>query len=127
MLDYLLDTGPLIRLLRGDEKTREHLARIGAEGNVFISVLTRTEVLCGMRDHESERTRRILDGIPAFAVDSAVADLAGEFMRRFGQRGLSLELTDAIIAATSVRHDLLLVTYNRKDFPMPELRLANTP
>ncbi len=127
MSDYLLDTGPLIYLLRGRQETRQYLDRIRHEGDLSISVLTRAEILHGMKDHERERTLKVLDGIPALVVDIPIADLAGELMRRCQQQGISLELSDAVIAATALYNDLVLVTYNRKDFPMPELRLADIP
>ena len=97
------------------------------DGDIAISVLTRAEILHGMREHERERTMRVLNGIPALVVDIPIADLAGEFLRQYKQRGINLELTDAVIAATAVYHNLTLVTLNRKDFPMPELRLADMP
>ncbi len=49
--------------------------------------------------------------------------LAGELIRRFRAQGLTLDRPDAIIGATAIAHGLVLVTYNARHFPMPELRL----
>jgi predicted nucleic acid-binding protein len=51
------------------------------------------------------------------------ADMAGEYIRRYRAQGITLDKPDAIIGATAVLHDLVLVTYNPKHFPMPELQL----
>jgi predicted nucleic acid-binding protein len=37
--------------------------------------------------------------------------------------GQTLTLDDTLIASTAITHRLILVTDNRKDFPMPELNL----
>ena len=69
------------------------------------------------------RYRQLLDSLPAFPLDSATADLAGEFIRRYRQQGLILDRPDAIIGATAIQGRCVLVTYNRAHFPMPELAL----
>ena len=123
MADYLLDSCVLIRHLRGHQPTMDLFAALVLEGNVGIATITRTEIIEGMRDHERERTLRLLDSLPAFPLDSATADLAGEFIRRHRQQGLFLDRPDAIIGATAVQGRCVLVTYNRAHFPMPELAL----
>jgi predicted nucleic acid-binding protein len=93
------------------------------EGNVGIATITRTEIIEGMRDHDRERTMRLLDSLPAFPLDTATADLAGEFIRRHHQQVLILDRSDTIIGATAVQGRCVLVTSNRAHFPMPELAL----
>ena len=56
-------------------------------------------------------------------MDTAIADLSGEFIRRYRVKGIVLDRPDAIIGATAVHHGLCLVTYDSRHFPMPELRL----
>lgn len=127
MPEYLLDTGVLIRHLRGRSQMKEHFAWLVSQGRVWMSVLTRAELLRGMRDHERQRTIALLNTVPSLAVDVTTADLAGDLMREYLQQGITLDLADAIIAATAIRQELILATYNLKDFPMPELRLAKLP
>ena len=121
MPNYLLDSCVLIRQLRNYPPTVRLMESLVLDGNLSIATITRTEIVEGMRDHEREKTMRLLNSLPAHPLDSAVADLAGEYIRRFRQRGTVLDKPDAIIAATAVHHDLLLVTYNPSHFPMPEL------
>ncbi len=123
MGDYLLDSCVLIRHLRNHQPTVELVAALALEGNISIATITRTEVVEGMRDHEREKTMRLLNSLPCYALDADIADLAGEYIRRFRQQGVTLDRPDAIIGATAVYHHLALVTYNGAHFPMPELRL----
>jgi predicted nucleic acid-binding protein len=44
-------------------------------------------------------------------------------VRHFQAKGITLDKPAAIIGATAMVHGLVLVTYNAKHFPMPELRL----
>ena len=127
MPEYLLDTGVLIRHLRGRKEMKEHFTWLVSQGRVWMSVLSRAELLRGMRDHERQRTGVLLNTVPSLSVDAATADLAGDLMREYLQQGTTLDLADTIIAATAIRHELILATYNLRDFPMPELRLAKLP
>ena len=127
MPEYLLDTGVLVRHLRGYREVMDHFLQAAGQGELFVSVLSRTEILRGMRDHERARTKALLDTLLPLPVDVATADLAGDLMRDYLQKGFTLELADTIIAATAIRHELILATYDRKGFPMPELRLADLP
>ena len=89
MTDYLLDSCVLIRHLRKHQPTVEMVARLALEGNVSIATITRTEIVEGMRDHEREKTLKLLDSLPAHPLDSTIADLAGEFIRLYQQRGIT--------------------------------------
>ncbi len=123
MPDFLVDSCVLIRHLRRHLPTTELLATLVLEGQVGIATITRTETIEDMRDHEREATLRLLDSMLAYSLDSAIADLAGEYVRRYRSQGVTLDEPDAIIGATSIQHGLMLVTYNPSHFPMPELRL----
>lgn len=125
MPDVLLDTGPVIRYLRDDSETIQLVERLLQHGDLYVSVLSRTEVLAGMREHERTRTTVFLSGLQAFTVDTAIADRAAAFVREYARRGKALQLVDALIAATTIEHDLALLTYDRRGFPMPELRLID--
>jgi len=56
-----------------------------------------------------------------------VAQLAGGLFRHWRQEGQTLSYTDVTIAAVALIHKLVLVTDNRKHFPMPELQLLPLP
>jgi len=47
--------------------------------------------------------------------------------RDYGQKGTTLTVADATIAAVALVHELTLMTDNVKDFPMKELALYPLP
>lgn len=123
MAEYLLDSNVLIRHLRRHQPTTRLLAALVLDGQVGLATISRTELLEGMREHEREQTLRLLDAFVAFPFTSAIADLAGELLRRYRAQGVILSKPDAMIGATAIHHNLVLATYNAQHFPMPEVRL----
>lgn len=120
---YLLDSCVLIQHLRGHKPTSTLLAKLALEGQLGIAAISRTEVIEGMREHEREVTLRFLDALTCYAFDAAVADRTGELLREHRARGITLSKPDAMIAATALELNAVLLTYNTKHFPMPELHL----
>ena len=123
MPDYLLDSCILIRHLRRHQPTTDLMTALALEGQLSIATISRTEIVEGMREHEREATLRLLDSLVGYPLDVAVADLAGDYIRHYRAQGITLDKPDAIIGATAIHQDLVLVTFNAKHFPMPELRL----
>jgi predicted nucleic acid-binding protein len=121
--DYLLDSCVLIRHLRRHQPTTDLLSALALEGQMGIATISRAETVEGMREHERTGTMRLLDSLIPYPLDKTIADLSGELIRRYRAQGTVLDRPDAIIGVTAVRHRLILVTYNSRHFPMPELRL----
>jgi predicted nucleic acid-binding protein len=117
-----LDSDVLIWLLRGRQETLQRLEAL--EGPFGVSVVSRAEIWAGARDAEHRQIEELFLSLTTYTVDGAVADLAGKFLRQYRHRGTSLELADALIAATAVIHGLTLMTYNVSHFQIPELKLA---
>ncbi|MBE3068454.1 MAG: type II toxin-antitoxin system VapC family toxin [Chloroflexi bacterium] len=121
MSDYLLDSGILIRHLRDQRGYPELTNRLMDEANVYISVITRLEIVRGMRDREHGETFDLLDSLETIPMTAEIADLAGELIRSWRARGAVLGDVDAVIAASALHNNLALVTTNVRHFPMPEL------
>jgi predicted nucleic acid-binding protein len=121
MSDVLLDTNILIRYFRRVPGYKELLHQARQMGWVYISVTTRFEIVRGMRDHERELTFNLLDTFESLPVDVEIANRAGEVIRFWRAKGVTLGDMDALIAATALQHNLPLVTTNPRHFPMPEL------
>lgn len=120
MADTLIDTNLLILALRKRPEAIHQLKRLKAEGELHISIVTRTEILAGMHPSEEGRTMDLLSSLSNLPVDVASADQAGRWIYTYARRGIQLSVPDAIIAATAFAHGLTLVTTNAKHFPMPE-------
>lgn len=119
----LVDTSILIDHLRGRVQARELLERELSTGRLHASDLTRLEVLAGMRVSEESDTRALLSTLTWHPVDERIAELAGEFGRRWLPSHRSIDGADLAIAATAQALGAQLLTRNVKHFPMfPGLR-----
>ena len=123
MPKFLLDSCVLIQHLRGHKPTSTLLTKLAMEGSLGIAAISRTEVIKGMREHEREVTVRFLNALTCYAFDAAIADRTGELIREYRAQGITLSKPDAMIAATALDSNAVLLTYNAKHFPMPELQL----
>jgi predicted nucleic acid-binding protein len=115
----LLDTSVLIDHLRGDGRAHRAIKALDERGTgLSASVLTKVELLAGMRSAERSATRRLIEAIAWIDVDDDLAERAGELASRFLKSHPGIELVDYVIAATAQRMGADLVTRNRKHFPM---------
>lgn len=119
----VVDTSVLVDHLRGDGRARRVLSEAAAGGEALrASVLTKVELLAGMRSGERPRTRRLLDALEWVEVDDDLAERAGALARRYLRSHPGVDIADYVIAATVERLGADLLTRNRKHFPMfPEL------
>jgi predicted nucleic acid-binding protein len=58
-------------------------------------------------------------------ITRGVAVQAGTYRCRYARQGQTIATADALIAATAIEHNAILVTDNPKDYPMPEIRLLS--
>jgi predicted nucleic acid-binding protein len=124
MATYLLDTNVIIHLLRGQKNRAELLEDLVGQGHTLASCpVTLAEVYAGMRPREERATRALMSSLEFLPMTSAVAEHAGLLKRDYAQKGLTLTLADAMIAATAIGSRCILMTENAKDFPMKNLVL----
>lgn len=116
MADLLLDTNALILHLRKRAAVTGTLLGWGQRDNLYISVVTRTEILAGMRPNEERVTLDLLISLANLPVTSAVADRAGRLICAAARGGIQTSFPDALIAATALEHDLTVVTTNARHF-----------
>jgi len=121
----LFDTDVLIEHLRGNEAATGLLLEASAEGQAACSVLTRFELLAGMRSHERSDVRSLLDTLVNLDCSVDIATRAGEWARTYRRSHEGISPIDYLIAATTELHGSDLLTQNVKHFPMyPDLEPA---
>ena len=77
-----------------------------------------------MRPKEEPRTASLLRSLRIYPITFEVAELAGTpFKCDDGKKGVTLSLTDAVIAGVAIHNQLTLITDNVKDFPMVDLSI----
>jgi predicted nucleic acid-binding protein len=120
---YLLDSGLLIRHLRGRPEAVRLLRDLGKRERLAIASVSRLEIHVGMQEQERYETQKLLARFVTYDMGADIAERAGDYIREYRSQGVALAIPDAIIAATAIQHGLTLVTFNPKDFPMPGLSL----
>lgn len=115
----VVDTSVLIDHLRGVDAAREVLIFAVDSGEVIAaSVLTRFEILAGMRAAEEPAVESLFEEIQWVPVDTPLVELAGIYARRFLRSHPGVDAVDYMIAATATALGAALWTRNIKHFPM---------
>jgi predicted nucleic acid-binding protein len=115
-LRYLLDTGLLIRHLRGQKSAVQLLRSLGKANRLCIATVTRLEVQAGAHPSEQKITSKLLSRFVNLELNTQVADRAGSIIAHHKRENMPLLIPDPIIAATALVHNTTLVTFNKKDF-----------
>jgi predicted nucleic acid-binding protein len=124
----LLDTSVLIDVLRLRNQRRALLAELVRAGHsLSTTTLNIAELYAGMRAGEVVATEALLSGLESYELSGSAARLAGKLKNAWARRGRTLALADAIVAAIAIERECSLLTDNRKDFPMPEVKFYPLP
>ncbi len=116
MSRYLLDTGLIIRHVRGHRPSVHLMRELSRRDRLSIATITRVEVYAGMKPGEEFITRKLLSRMINIGLGARIADRAGDLLFSAKKMGKPMQLPDAIIAATARLNNLTLVTYNVSDF-----------
>jgi len=128
MAIYLLDTSVIIDALNQKRGRWQLLGSLVEAGDTLAcSAVTLTEIYAGVRPKEMALTEQFLDAMEHYQLDSRLARDAGLLKNEWAKQGKTLGVVDLIIAATALAHNLVLMTDNRKDFPMTQLALYPLP
>jgi predicted nucleic acid-binding protein len=139
-MSYLLDTCILskARKINSDSDKLKHWLDQHPETSYFISVLSIGEIQAGISKlKEEEREKKIVfenwllrSLIPRFEhrilrIDIHTCSLWGRLRGEAQKKGSPLSSVDALIAASAIQHQLILVTDHVKDFAAIDVDLLN--
>ena len=128
MATFLLDTTVIIDAINNKKARRPFLRDLIHAGNTLACcAINVTEIYAGIRPAEEQNTHSFLTTLDYYPITFRAARLAGELKRSFGKKGTTLSITDTLIAAVAIQHQLSLITDNIRDFPMKELTLYPLP
>jgi predicted nucleic acid-binding protein len=105
----VFDSNVIIDYLNGAKEAKQemHLYK-----NMAISIVTYIEVLVGIKDAQTKKkVKKFLAKFEVINVTQEVADAAIELRVKY-----KLKIPDALVLATAVTQDAILVTRNTKDF-----------
>lgn len=117
------DTTVFVDYLRGQPDAVRTVRTSILDGDpLAASVVTRMELLAGVRDAERPALEAFLDQIPWIPVTTDIADVAGALMQRFLRSHGAISPNDYLIGATALVYGAALWTANRRHFPyLPDL------
>jgi len=122
-ISCLVDTDIAIDFLRRREYAQKLLEHWAEEGLLAISTLTHLEIYQGMKAGEERATNAFLDGLVSVAVDIPIARRAGTMLGNLRATGTTIGIADAIIAATALQLNALLLTNNVEHYPFSGLKV----
>jgi|SRR3989344_4746262 len=112
MNKYLADTTVLIDHLRSNEKATEFIEK----HNLSISIVTIAELIQGARDAKEQSVAiKLSNSMAHVFIDRKISNLALELLSKFHLSN-GLNFWDAIIAASALDSNLVLITENIKHF-----------
>ena len=128
MAKYLLDTTALIDYLSGHQAVVDLIRGLVREGHSLgICCINIAELYSGLEEEKRRQADRLIDSLAYYEVTPEVAKLAGGYRFFFAHKGIALSTADTIVAATAVTQEAILITANKRDYPMPEIRLLEQP
>lgn len=123
MKQFLIDSDILMDFFKNKEYASSILDKLLDNGSVATSILTITELRAGWTEEQAQYLLpKLYRMIEIKNLNQKVAELAGKFRQKYKTRGVSLSTVDTLIAATAILEKCQLVTRNKKDFPMNEIK-----
>jgi predicted nucleic acid-binding protein len=122
-LNYLLDSCILIDYLRGEPSVYDLFVK--DEGvKLSMSTVTMMELIIGaLNKRESNYIRKAFKKIDIIYINEDISKTAENLIIKYS-KSHNLKIDDALIAATSIKTDAKLITYNFKDFKyIPDIQL----
>jgi hypothetical protein len=118
----LVDSDILIEVSRGRDRTIvSQWSELGrSDSMILYSAVSVAELWAGARASEHDTLISLFRALSCAEISAEVARLAGDYLRQY-RKSHGVELGDALVAASAVRHTATLWTRNRKHYPMKEL------
>jgi predicted nucleic acid-binding protein len=122
-MPLLIDSDILIEVSRGrNQDILEFWQRLSDSDVVLMcSPISVAELWHGARPNEHATLNALFSALICVPIDREIGRAAGEYLKQYA-RSHSVELGDALIAATASAIDAELWTRNRKHYPMKDLR-----
>ena len=119
----LCDTNIIIELLKGNGKLISYVEKLGLD-TIAISSVTLMELYFGaFNKTELQKIKKYMQGIPVLRIATNISETAVSLIEQYA-KSHTLNIPDALIAATAIENNLELFTLNVKDFKyISELKL----
>ena len=123
MTTFLIDSNILMDFFKKKDYSISLIDILSEKGHLAVSILTVTELRAGWTDQQANfYLPRFYRLINVKNITLEIAELAGKFRKDFKAKGIILPVVDTLIAATAINEKYFLVTRNKKDFPMKQIK-----
>lgn len=122
---YLIDTNVLILALKSMEPDKSFLKRVISQKRLYLSVISVGEFLSQATQEAKDKFDKLLIKSPILPVDLETARVAAEYRKQLLQKSRRNLLIDCFLAAQAKIHNLTLVTNNKADFPMKDIKIIS--
>ena len=120
----IVDTDILVDFFHNQKYAKNLIRELVAKDAACTSILSIAELRAVFTSHKAQYfLPKLYEMLVVVSVSVEIAELGGKFRFEFGSKGKSLSTIDALIAATAIIEEYQLATRNKKDFPMPQLKL----
>lgn len=121
-MKYLPDANIFIRAAKGEPSESDFLNIAIKKKEMAISSVVIAEFLVKADNKEEKIFKELLSVFPVISIDAEVAKLAAQY-RKESLKIKRAHLLDCFLAAQAKLHNLILVTHNKSDFPMRDIKL----
>lgn len=112
----LIDTTILIDHFRKIKKEESLFYKYMMQYNGFISSITEFEFYVGSSEKTQQFVQELISMVQIIPFDSSCVDVAWRLYQDLKAQNKLISVTDILIAATAIRHEMPLLTLNRKHF-----------
>lgn len=120
---YLPDTNIFILGLKGDDPEAAFLAKAISKKQLFISVITMAEFLAKAAGEGQIGFLKLVEKFKTLSINEEVAKKAAEY-RKMSFKTKRAHLLDCFLAAQAKLNNLTVVTNDRSDFPMTDIKVV---
>lgn len=120
---FLPDSNIFIRAFQKKEKEATFLNKAIAQNKLAISVIVIAEFFPRALPEELEGFHKLLDTFQIIEIDRKISEVAGQYRKDFIRKTKRIFVVDCFLAAQAKVHNLILVTNNRPDFPMKDIKI----
>ncbi|CAG7645317.1 PIN domain-containing protein [Paenibacillus allorhizosphaerae] len=127
---YLLDTNIAIAVLVNEGMVIDFVQQASRDKmSIYFSAITECEVFAGLKPEEQLRAEKLFSAKRCLDVTSDIAKLGGTIRRDQKSKGRKLKTPDALIVATALAYDLILVSrdsdmsFIQNEFEVPLVKI----
>ena len=127
-MKIIVDTSVWIEYLKNSSPVAENLDQQLLAGNIFTLGPVVAELLHGARTEKDYRfLKNSIDGLSYVETDIEDWIKAGSISFKLRRKGVTIPITDCLIAAVAIRQNASVMTYDRHFESIPDLKLENVP